>query len=111
MREDIFMHAPGPSSGSGPPTVASPRQVVAWHRVKDFQLLSLRLICSKILHTTPYYLNIADTAMGRVKGASRSRRKLSISGLSPRTRQTLMNTATFRVADLDGLFVPEEAQP
>ena len=111
MREHIFMHAPGPSSGSGPPAVASPRQVVAWHRVKDFQLLSLRLICSKILHTTPYYLNIADTAMGRVKGASRSRRKLSISGLSPRTRQTLMNTATFRVADLDGLFVPEEAQP
>ena len=48
MREQIFMH--GASAGAAP----EPRQVVAWHRIKDFQLLSLRLICSRILHTPPY---------------------------------------------------------
>ena len=73
MREHIFMH--GVSGGAAP----EPRQVVAWHRVKDFQLLSLRLICSRILHTTPYYLNVAasnDYNSSSASSARGSRRKL-----------------------------------
>jgi hypothetical protein len=34
---------------------APDREVITWLRVKDFQMLSLRLICSSILHASPYY--------------------------------------------------------
>jgi len=108
MREHLFMHAPPPaSSGSGPLALAEPRQVVAWHRIKDFQLLSLRLICSKILHTTPYYINVAESALEASGRASmrNSARSAQIKQLSKKNS----NTVSFRVADLDGLFVPGEA--
>ena len=45
---------PHPHPHPHPNPNPDPNQVVAWHRIKDFQLLSLRLICSRILHTPPY---------------------------------------------------------
>ena len=65
MRNVLFTYSTRAADGGAAtpveqPGAATARQVVAWHRVRDFQLLSLRLICSEILHATPYYLNIAQ---------------------------------------------------
>ena len=113
MREHIFMHAPAALAGSGPLALAEPRQVVAWHRIKDFQLLSLRLICEKILQTTPYYLNVAESALASVEGRGSSRRPSM--GLSTDERRKLsnarLNQVSFRVADLDGLFLTPTLTP
>ena len=108
MREHIFMHAPAALAGSGPLALAEPRQVVAWHRIKDFQLLSLRLICEKILQTTPYYLNVAESALASAGRGSSRRPSMGLS-LSTDERRKLsnarLNQVSFRVADLDGLFL------
>ena len=76
------------------------RQVVPWHRVKDFQLLSLRLICSEILHTTPYYLNIAR------ESSKKSALTLQVSRAS---RDSTTDTTLTVLAELMGLFIPGEA--
>lgn len=38
-------------------------------RVKDFQLLSLRLVCSSILHATPYYTPVSLDCSGSHSGS------------------------------------------
>ena len=44
---------------------AKDRDVITWMRVKDFQLLSLRMICSALLHQTPFYKSMpADASKG-----------------------------------------------
>ena len=69
---------------------ARARQVVTWMRIKDFQLLSLRLVCKEILRNTPLYLAIAREQRG---GSSKELRRPSLG---------------FLVTDLEGLYVPGE---
>ena len=51
LRSGVFMrHARGAEGG---PTGLVPREVIAWLRVREFQLLSLRMICHELLLASP----------------------------------------------------------
>ncbi len=53
LRSGVFMrHARGAEGG---PTGLVPREVIAWLRVREFQLLSLRMICHELLLASPLY--------------------------------------------------------
>ena len=79
---------------------AKPRMVITHYRVKDFQLLSLRLICKEVLRQTPYYRNIAHDEK-KLSSGSLSR------SLSRWTQSASSKSGSFD--ELEGMFVPGEA--
>jgi hypothetical protein len=109
---------------------APKRQVVKWMRIKDFQLLSLRLICSAILHSTPYYQNLAAEGgsfpLLEDSRRKKAERKMRVSpfksgrsseesiedddfaDMSERTQRTQFKHTGEEFAELKGMYVPGE---
>ena len=79
---------------------AGPRQVVTWMRIKDFQLLSLRLICRQVLRHTPFYKNIARDHERFLDGGPSDRRSSRRSSRGLKTSNV--------VEELEGVYVPGE---
>lgn len=89
------------------------REVVPWMRIKDFQLLSLRLICRDILRATPYYMAItqeASLSQGEssvdllAEGSrAKSERPRALSRVRSKKR-----SAVGGELELEGLYVPGE---
>ena len=95
---------------AGHDTVPPDRQVITWMRVKEFQLLSLKLICSKLLHISPYYKNLAVLQNERrpsIHEEPSGSRQMS-SRLVPRHARRLLKRSASKVDELQTLYIPSE---
>ena len=85
---------------------AVPRPCITWMRVKEFQLLSLKLICSQLLHITPYYKNILRAQ----NELSPRKQPLSPSRLVARFghARKLQKRSASKLEELQSLYIPNE---